>query len=947
MKKLWLILLIAIICYRQTLAQDYVNVTFRHYPIADKVARAYLPGSFNNWGSNVNSHIAINDPSRMTWVDSLGCFLKTVQLEAGKQYQYKLYEHFNESGSSYKDAWYTDPLNPLVNYADYNNSIINVAKVMIFQLQPKDNSIFSNQQPEIVAGIFTTESDSILLDQSKIFVDDSSPTTFDGYYLSDASLLLYAIPQLTDGAHQVIIHVATGSGEFTADTTHYIIENKSPMIAELPEGVIDGINYIDNSTVTLSLYAPDKRFVYVIGDFNDWQVDPDYYMNMTPDSSRFWLTLTDLQPDREYIFQYLVDGELRIADPYTEKVSDPWNDPNVNDPLYNPATYPNLIAYPDDKTNEIASILHIDQEEYAWDVSNFERPPVTDLVIYELLIRDFIKAHDYKTLLDTLSYLENLGITAIELMPVNEFEGNESWGYNPSFYFAPDKYYGPKNDLKRFIDECHKRGIAVILDMVLNHSFGQSPLVRLYSDGTYGPPTSENPWYNVTATHPYSVGYDFNHESLLTQAFVDRVNAFWLTEYNVDGFRFDLSKGFTQKKSGSDVNAWSQYDESRIRLLKRMADRIREVAADAYIILEHFAEISEEKELANYGMLLWKNMNSAYSQSAMGWLNDSGRSSDLSGAYFRSYGWTKPHYVAYMESHDEPWLMYKNRLYGRSNTTYDIKDIHTGLDRIKLVSAFFFTIPGPKMMGQFGELGYDQNLPESGYERTARKPILWNYFQEPARLDVYQTIANLIHLRNTHEIFRHVNTQLDMRVGQNQYDRRLKLSLYNMHVVVIGNFGVATRSVSPQFHSAGRWYDYFADDSLTVTSTDTAIVLAPSEFRIYSDFRLTAPKFPTRVITTTTPSISDYVLEQNYPNPFNPETTIRYSLPATSDVRLNIYNMLGQEVKTLVRQQQASGSHQIKWDGTDNLGKLLASGLYFYRLDTDGNVNIKKMMLIR
>ena len=103
-----------------------------------------------------------------------------------------------------------------------------------------------------------------------------------------------------------------------------------------------------------------------------------------------------------------------------------------------------------------------------------------------MLLRDFLAAHDWNTLTDTLDYFTELGINAIELMPVSEFEGNESWGYNPSFYFAADKYYGPASDLKVFIDSCHGQGIAVILDMVLNHSYGQSPLVQLYFDEASG-----------------------------------------------------------------------------------------------------------------------------------------------------------------------------------------------------------------------------------------------------------------------------------------------------------------------------------------------------------------------------------------------------------------------------------------------------------------------------
>src|SRR5690606_14971977 len=214
-------------------------------------------------------------------------------------------------------------------------------------------------------------------------------------------------------------------------------------------------------------------------------------------------------------------------------------------------------------------------------------------------------AKNYATLADTLDYLANLGINALQLMPVNEFEGNSSWGYNPSFYFAPDKYYGAKNDLKQLIDECHGRGIAVILDVVLNHSFGQSPMVQLYFEN--GRPSAGNPWFNAEPMHPFNVGYDFNHESEYTKAFVKDVLRFWMEEYRVDGFRFDLSKGYTQKNSGTSdnaVGAWSAYDASRIALWKDYNTFIRSIDQDCYVILEHFAEDSEEQVLAAEGMML-------------------------------------------------------------------------------------------------------------------------------------------------------------------------------------------------------------------------------------------------------------------------------------------------------------------------------------------------------
>lgn len=937
MKKFLLIALLFIFCQTLLVAQDFINITFRHYPIGQPVVRAFVPGSFNNWGPNTSGRIAINAPSQMTRIDSLGFYVKTIRLKVGETHNYKFHEHLNGDGSLWQ--WYTDPLNPLINYSDNNNSILNVTDAMIFQVLPKDGSAFLESPKKIVAGVFASENDSILLEQSIIYLNDELLATFEGNLIAGLSILSCPLPELSYGDHKIVITLTTQNGAITSDTTHFHLI--SPIIEPLPPGIVDGVNFIDDSTVTLSLFVHYKKFIHVIGDFTDWQVDSAYLMRQTPNRSRFWLTLTGLDPNAEYRYQYLVEGDKRIADPYTEKISDPWNDQFIS-----AATYPGLISYPTGKTTEIASVFRINEQAYQWQVQNFKRPEQKDLVIYELLIRDFIKEHDYKTLIDTLGYFERLGVNAIELLPVNEFEGNSSWGYNPSFYFAPDKYYGPKNDLKRFIDECHKRGIAVILDIVLNHSFGQSPLVRLFSDGNYGPPSSNNPWYNVTATHPYSVGYDFNHESMFTRQFVDSVTAFWLREYKVDGYRFDLSKGFTQRVSGSNVGLWSSYDASRIAILKRIANHIWSVDSTAYIILEHFAENREEQEFAEYGrgMMLWGNLNIAYSQSAMGWLEDSQRSSDLSWGYFKNRGWLKPGLITYMESHDEPWLMYRNLQFGRSSGDYNIKNLTTALDRIKLVAAFFFTLPGPKMMWQFGELGYDQYLPESGSERTAPKKILWNYYDQPERHNLYETIAALINLRNQNSVFRDPNAVLNLRVGQGQYDRRINISNDEMAATIIGNFGVAPLAVNPNFQKTGPWYDYFSGDSVTVTDRQAPITLQPGEFRIFTDLKLISG---IRESASATPI--SFELLQNYPNPFNAATTIRYRLSEMSPTQtsIKIVNILGQEIKTLVAEKQSAGDYRVTWDGLDNSGKPVSSGVYLYSIRSGSFSAAKKLVVIK
>ncbi|MDZ7660088.1 alpha-amylase family glycosyl hydrolase [Fodinibius sp.] len=600
-----------------------------------------------------------------------------------------------------------------------------------------------------------------------------------------------------------------------------------------PQGLQDGITYVDDNTVRLSLFAPNKEFVYVIGDFTNWEIDPNYFMNkeeVNADSSYFWIEFDIPDPNKEYGFQYFVDGEIRVADPYSEKILDPFNDQYISS-----ETYPNLNPYPEGKTDKIVGVLQPGKQDYNWQHNNYDRPDKENLVVYELLVRDFVANHDFKTVTDSLDYLQQLGVNAIELMPIMEFDANSSWGYNPTFHLATDKYYGPAEDLKRLIDEAHSRGMAVILDMVLNHAWGPSPLARLWNDGDYGKPTAQNPYLNREPKHDFNVGYDFNHESQATKYFVDRVNRFWLEEFNFDGFRFDLSKGFTQNNTLGNVGAWGQYDASRVQILKRMADKIWATDDSAYVILEHFAENQEEQELSNYGMMTWGNMHHSYKQASMGYQSES----NFSGIYHENRSWNNAHLVGYMESHDEQRIMYENLNFGNSNSSgsYDITELNTALNRIKLSSAFFFTVPGPKMLWQFGELGYEVDINQSG--RTGEKPIRWEYYQDENRKKLYDTYKALIRLRNSHEAFTSETSNVTMDV--NGTTKRITISHPNLEVSIAGNFGVTDTEMQPQFTQSGDWYDFFSGDTLSVNNTDTTIAMSAGEFHIYTTQKFQAP----------------------------------------------------------------------------------------------------------
>ncbi|MEE1184214.1 MAG: alpha-amylase family glycosyl hydrolase, partial [Paludibacteraceae bacterium] len=461
---------------------------------------------------------------------------------------------------------------------------------------------------------------------------------------------------------------------------------------EVPAGLKEGINYTGGNKVALVFRAPLSKNIYVLGDFNNWEITEDYHMyrhnvydasgNKT--NTLFWLEFEVEDIHKKYGFQYYVDGKVQVSDPYSEVILDPWNDRELSRYLEGEG----LPEYPE-KGDGLVSIIQIeDPNEYEWEVTDFVAPAKEDLNIYELCVRDFITSKRLTDVQEKLDYIQKLGVNAIELMPVSEFDGNNSWGYDPNHYFAYDKAYGNKNEYKAFIDECHKRGIAVIIDMVFNHGTGQQPFAKLYWEGNA---TAENnPWYNRVATHPFNVFHDFNHEYEGTRMFFKRVLAFWLEEYKIDGYRMDLTKGLTQTNSGNDAGKWSKKDESRIAILKDYYDTVKETKANAYFILEHLADYSEEKILADYGMMPWRNMNNSYNQAAKGTPGSSHFvDSNGKGGMFTSQ------WVGYAESHDEERNMFIAKEYGAGNIKTDEA---VRLGRVPALIAFSQLLPGPKML---------------------------------------------------------------------------------------------------------------------------------------------------------------------------------------------------------------------------------------------------------
>ncbi|HRI59393.1 MAG TPA: alpha-amylase family glycosyl hydrolase [Saprospiraceae bacterium] len=735
------------------------------------------------------------------------------------------------------------------------------------------------------------------------------------------------------GVHKVDF-VATTATESATSTFVYVVAGNI-VTENPPAGTELGINYIDNQTVRFNLYAPNKLVVHLMGDFNNWLPDGNYQMKRGTDNATWWLEVTGLTPGQQYRFQYLVDGSLRIADPLSTLVLDAGNDPYIPT-----STYPNLPPYPAGKTSGAVSVLQTAQQPFDWQASNYERPKKTDLVIYELLMRDFIEAHDYQTLLDTLDYIERLGVTAIELMPVNEFDGNNSWGYNPAFHKALDKYYGTAEALKMLVDACHQRNIAVILDVVFNQASNASPLAQLYWDGANNRPAADNPWLNPVATHPFSVFNDFNHESAATRNYVKNCVKYWLTEFKVDGFRFDLSKGFTQKNTGTNVGAWGQYDGGRIATLKGYADFIWSVDPTSYVILEHFADNLEEKELSNYGMMLWGNMHGSYKETALGF-NLSAAQTDLSWVSWQQRGWSKPHLIGYFESHDEDRIGYECATYGNNNGDYNTKWLPYYAMRIELLNNLFYTVPGPKMLWEFGELAYDFsiNYCEDGTVnnncRLSPKPIRWDFRNDPYRRRLRDVTASLLYLRKNYDVFETTDFQIDIDPG---LGRTVRLNAPGMNVHVVANVALTSSTVTPDFQHTGTWYEYYTGQTLDVTNVNAPIMLGPGEYRLYTDQFVALPP---GVNPTPVREIAGILSGMEvYPNPVGNAFSVDFSLDKSAAIQIEVTDLTGKTVSRLVSDELPSGIQHFEID-TDGW----QSGVYITTVRDERGAQLKKKLI--
>lgn len=656
-----------------------------------------------------------------------------------------------------------------------------------------------------------------------------------------AATLLTANYTFTEVGEYEVKATATADGETTTDvkTFTYIEESK----AENYPGGVPKMGPVKNAdgSVTFCLGAPGKSSVMLIGAWNDYAADNKYMMKYQDvDGLRyFWVTVEGLDNTKQYGYYFLVDGSLKVGDPYARLVLDPWNDKYLTTDVY-----PDLPAYPFDKIDGVPlAVYQGNINDYEWQVTDFKGAASSDLIIYELLFRDFTgtegKADGNGTVrmaIDKIPYLKTLGVNAIELLPIMEFNGNISWGYNPNFYFAPDKAYGTPDDYKEFIDICHENGMAVILDMVFNQSDGLHPWYQMYVP-------AENPFYNVNAPHAYSVLNDWDQGFPMVQQQWKDVLEYWMTEYKFDGFRFDLVKGLGNNDSyaNSGDAATNAFNQSRIDRMRELQKVVEAVNPNGYFINENLATAQEENAMAETGQLNWVNINEAGCQFAMGYRSDS----NLNRFYAPKDGnrlWGST--VSYLESHDEQRLAYKQNQNGAAGVKGDIV---SSMHRLGSSAAQMILAPGAHMIWQFSELGnYDNTKNNDGGNNTDPKTVRWSLLNNANRKGLYDSYSELIAIRNGNPDLFAETASFDNNCGQSNWpDGRTMVSRVgnkelitvinpniDKEITVAVNFGLKEDSAyqivsksyntSPAFSASGGTVTVAANCYVVIGSMDVA-----------------------------------------------------------------------------------------------------------------------------
>ena len=545
--------------------------------------------------------------------------------------------------------------------------------------------------------------------------------------------------------------------------------------------------------IEFNLFAPYNKGAALIGSFSDWQEIP-----MKRGDDGYFRTSVELE-DGVYKYKFRVQSNSWFFEP------EQWVD--VTDPC---ATDIDELSGKDD------GVIHIKDGEritdtYLWQHDDKPLPADQELVIYELHVGDFSGGEDdpyargkYKHVIEKLDYLCELGINAIELMPLKEYPGDYSWGYNPRHFFATESSYGSTAELKQLIDECHNQGIRVILDGIYNHSEASSPLTQIDHDYWYhhSPRDPDNNW-----------GPEFNYEHYdeklkihPARKFIGETIRFWIEEYHLDGIRYDAARQI----ANYDFMHWI------VQEAKKTAG-----AKPFYNVAEHIPETTSITNVDGPMDGCWHDsFYHCILEHICGDIFDLERLKDVIDCKRQGFlGATNV--VNYLTNHDHNHIMVElgNR---------EIFD-EEAFRRAKLGVAILMTAVGVPLIWMGEEFGeYKPKQPESS-------KIDWTLLGNDLNRSLFESYKGLTNLRKSNHALYTENIDF---IHENAEAKVLAYTRWNeqgSRVVVIANFSenfLAGYHV-PNFPSAGTWHEWTGN--YDVESGDDGIItdLGPYEAKVF------------------------------------------------------------------------------------------------------------------
>jgi 1,4-alpha-glucan branching enzyme len=662
------------------------------------------------------------------------------------------------------------------------------------------------------------------------------------------------------------------------------------------------------------VWAPGASTCHVRGDFNGWGLTHA----MTRVDEHFIIFVSGASQGQEYKY-YFNPGAIWKSDARARAFN---SADNQNSIIENPFGY-------------------------SWLEDDFQTPPFEEMIVYQLHLGTFAGRNDpfgsvthpagYNDAAARVSHLVDLGVNAVMLNPINEFPGDLSAGYNPISMWAPEWAYGSADDFKNLVDVFHQNGIAVILDIIWNHfSFNDNYL--WYYDSTqiyFDDPAVDTPWGSQADMDRDAVRDYFLHSALT-----------WLEEYRVDGFRMDAT-GFMTLQAGG----WS--------LMQELNDLVDNRFADKVVIAEQLPDDDWITRPTSIG-------GAGFDTQYFDYFTDSMRQEIFDAAVGNPEMWrirdiingggiylSGPRVFNYIEMHDEAWPSSGGQRIVKSIDTTSPHDDIYARGRVKLGQGVTTLAPGmPAFL-----MGLEW-LEDTDFGTDLGNRIDWS--KKTTYADHYAFFQQLHALRknaafraDANHTVHHVNESGNV-IGFRRWDG-------SDDYVVVANFSNTDytnyRIGLPQ---SGAWWEPLnsQDPLYGGTGTVNAGVLT-TEAVPYDGFNqsiaINLSKMAFVVLQEGDPTgVEDQIggtfinhLEPNYPNPFNPMTTIRFSLARTRNATLRVYDVSGRLVRTLVDDVYPRGRHEVRWDGRNNRGQGVASGVYFYRLVVREFAETRRMVLIK